>query len=210
MLNTHICIFVLYLYPSISIYRYTHVFFHAIHRAGCWHSASQFQVGLWMPGTHPRADCLMFPSPCWFPPYLALGVQASSEEVPRWAGLLQQPLQQPQAQPPIAAGQQDTAHAEPLHPHCSPQPVVLPKVWQSASIIWEVATLWVLLGWVELGGPPAPPLLEGTGQQDVLLHPRDTHHLDDGVVALLHSPKHPPPSISQNTHPPQTMGTPNG
>lgn len=115
------------------------------------------------------------------PPYLPLGVQASSKEVPRGAGLLQQTLEQPQAQSSIAAGQQDAAHAEPLHPHrswlCCPS-----EVWQ--SVIWEVAAR-VLPGWMGGGGDTActsSPGGDGAGgcssaSQGV------THHLDHGDVS---------------------------
>lgn len=121
------------------------------------------------------------PPPPQHPPYLALGVQASSKEVPRGAGLLQQTLEQPQAQSSIAAGQQDAAHAEPLHPHrswlCCPS-----EVWQ--SVIWEVAAR-VLPGWMGGGGDTActsSPGGDGAGgcssaSQGV------THHLDHGDVS---------------------------
>lgn len=42
------------------------------------------------------------------------------------------------------------------------------------------------------------------GQQDALLHPRVTHHLDHGVVSLLHTPKQPSPSSYGN--PKEVMG----
>lgn len=135
-------------------------------------------------------------------PYLALGVQASSEEVPRWAGLLQQPLQQPQAQPPIAAGQQDTAHAEPLHPHCSPQPVVLPQ--RGLAIGLDHPGGGNAAGAAGMGGGRGhrlhPPFWRRWGSR-VFCMPGSPITL---TIGLLHS------STPQNTHPPQAMGIPKG
>lgn len=75
------------------------------------------------------------------------------------------------------------------------------EVWQSGSLIREVAALRVLLGGWRWGTPPAPPLLEGMGQQDLLLHPSLTQHL---AMGLLHS------SIPQNIHPSSSHGKPRG
>lgn len=145
---------------SIYLYVYTHVFFHAIHCAGCWHSASQFQAS---PGTHPRAHSLLSPGAGALPTF-PWGSRQAAKRCRGGLGCSSNPFSSPRPSPPSQPVSRTLPTLSPSIPTALRSRLCCPgEVWQSASIIREVATLRVLLGGVEVGATACTPSSGGDG-----------------------------------------------
>lgn len=115
------------------------------------------------PRHHPRPDSLLSPHAGALPT-LPWGSRQAAKRCRGGLGCSSNPFSSPRPSPPSQPVSRTLLTLNPSIPTALHSRLCHPsEVWQSASIIWEVATLWVLLGWVEVGGTACTPSSGGDG-----------------------------------------------